>query len=192
MLKHIGEMQRMIVEESSGKNHYRKSALYVDWSTISGRINSVKISNRDEEGREINHEITIEGTNGIISRALVALSQALEKIKSIEEAWESGTKQEMAKLEKETGSHVTYNPRLFSKEETPEFPLPEYGLKVRRSRYELEPIVFIVQGTEKEDTATEPPFRIEVEGEGGFVYISIVNIQPLVDELMEISQLPSL
>lgn len=191
MLKHIGEMQRMITEEMSGKNRFKKYALYVDWGAPSGKIDFVKISNRDEEGREIIHEITIEGTNGIISRALVALSQALEKIKSIEEAWESAKKQEIEKLEKGAEGHVFYNPRLLSKEETPEFPLPEYGLKVRRSRYELEPIVFIVQGTEKEDTATEPPFRIEVEGEGDFVCISIENIQPLVDELMEISQLPS-
>ena len=191
MLKHIGEMQRIIAEEMSGKNRFKKYALYVDWGAPSGMIDLVKISNRDEEGREINHEITIEGTNGIISRALVALSQALEKIKSIEEGWESRKTQAMEKLEKEAGSRVIYNPRLFSKEETPEFPLPEYGLKVRRSRYEIAPIVFIVKGTEKEDTATEPPFTIEVEGEGDFVCISIENIQPLADELIKISRLPS-
>ena len=120
MLERIGELQGMIAEEMLGKNLFKKYALYVDWSTSSGKIASVKISNRDETGAEIIHEITIDGKNGVINRALVALLQALGDSKSIEDEWESKITEDIEKLKEETGAPVIRVPVYLSKEDTHE------------------------------------------------------------------------
>jgi hypothetical protein len=190
MSKRIGEFQGAPVEEMSTANLREKYALCVDWIASSGKIASVRLSNKDKAGIKIIHEIRIEGKNGIVNRTLVALTQALETLKSMEERIESEIKEDIERKQKETGILVIRVPGGLSKENTPEIRLSEYGLKVRRSRYDEQSIFFIVKGTEKEDTAIKPPFKIEIEGEGDFVSVSRGNIRPLVEELTAIFQLP--
>lgn len=191
----IGELQR-VPEERIKNEGFGEETLYVGSNLLSGNLNSVKISNRNESGDKITHEIGIEGKNGYVGRALVSLVQILGTMKSMEEKMESETKQEMERVQKEKGKVcVVFTPEILSKEQTPEKRLPEYDLKVRRSRFydirDIQATYFIVKGIEKEDIAIKPPLKIEVENGGDFVTVSKENLQPLIEELQKLSQLPS-
>ena len=191
MLERIGELQSIPAEEATIKNINKKSALYIEYHYAqSGKIDSVTILNKDESNEETTHEIRIEGKDGYVGRALVALIDALEALKSIEDRIEAKMIQEAERVQKERGVLVIRVPGSLSKEHTPEKRLPEYGLNVRRSRYDLQDIFFIIRGTEKEDTATEPPFKIEVGDSEDFIPVSRKNVQPLVKELKIVTQLP--
>jgi hypothetical protein len=192
MLKPIGDLQSIPAEEVTVENINHKYALYIDYHYAqSGKIDSLAILNKDEPSEKIAHEIRIDGKDGYVGRALVALIDALETLKSIEDEIDAKIKQEAEKIQNEHGVPLIRVPGAFSKENTPEKRLPEYRLNVRRSRYDLQEIFFVIKGTEKEDTATKPPFKIEVNENGDFVSVSRKNVQPLVKELKIISQLPS-
>ncbi|MCK9570995.1 hypothetical protein M0R72_18750 [Candidatus Pacearchaeota archaeon] len=183
MSKHIGELQDVPLEDKWTREKY---TLYVDWNASPEKIASVRLSNKDEAGRGIipKHEIKIEGKNEIVNRTLEDLTEALEDLESKGEKRESEIMEDI-KRGCAPGGYT-------SKEDTPEIPLPEYGLKVRRARQDEQRFFFIVKGTEKEDPAIKPPFKIEIVGEGAFVSVSIENIRPLVEKLKAIFQSPSM
>lgn len=171
MLKQIGEFQSVPAEEIPdldipAKNLARRS-LYIDQSPQAGEKRLVTLSNRDESGANIIldaniiREIKIQGERELVNRTLSALIKALEDLE---------------------GNPVIRVPNSLKKEDTPEKRLVEYKLKVKRSRHGLQDIFFILQGIEKEDIATEPPFKIEME-EGDFIAVNRTNMLSLITAL---------
>lgn len=185
----IGELQRIPAEESSINNLGQKYSLHIEITKVNDTealkiIYCVKISNRDEFSDEIVHEILIKGECEEINKKLKDLSIALQKMSFIETRIDSEIAKKIEQMQKE-GKILVRSPGAISKEDLPHLSLPD-GLNVRRSRYDVQDIFFIIQGMEKEDTATEPPFKIEVEGEGDFVSLSRKNIDSFLSALIHI------
>jgi len=156
--------------------------LHVDIIKQLDKIKFIKLSNRDEFGDKIKHEISFDSRESAIT--LIDLIQALRDLKLYEDRIDSNIAQEIGQMQKE-GKLLIRTPGAIRREDLPEKIISD-TLKVRRSRYDLQDIFFIIKGIEKEDTATIPPFKIEVEGD--FVSVSRENILPLVEELMVISR----
>ncbi len=191
MSKRIGELQDVPLDDGwtlDEKRTSEKYALYVDWNASPEKIASVRLSNKDEAGREIpGHEIRIEGENGRVNKALEDITKDLIDLKSMEEKIESKWKEKDERVQKEKDIPVTLMwSKPTRKEQILERPLPEHGLKIRRSLNE-ESIFIIVKGTEKENTKV-----IEFVGEGALVSVSRENIKPLVEKLTAIFQSPSM
>jgi hypothetical protein len=193
MSKHIGELQDVPLDDDwtlDDKRTSEKYALYVDWNASPEKIASVRLSNKDEAGREIiRHEIRIEGENGRVNKALEDITKALKDLKSMEEKIESEMKEKDERELKKRNLDIPVTPmwrRPTGKEQTLKKPILEYGLVVKRSLYE-QSIFIIVKGTEKENTKV-----IEFVGEGALVSVSRENIKPLVEKLTAILQSPSM
>jgi hypothetical protein len=183
----IGELQRIPAEESAKETLGHRYSLHVDTNNVFDtetlkRFYFVKISNKDEFGDKTVHEIAIEGESESINKKLTDLSEVLRRMNLIENQMDSEITQEIKRMQKE-GKTLVRTPGAISRDDLPQQSLPD-GLKVRRSRYEAQDIFFIIKGTEKEDAATEPPFKIEVERNGDFVSVSRENIMPLVEKLI--------
>jgi len=183
----VGNFQRIPAEETTVENISKKYTLYAGSIIFPGKANFVSISNRDDSGEEVMHEIWIEGNKAYVRRALVALDQALATLESVENRANSDMKQEMVRASKE-GKVAILVPGAISKKDLPEIPLPEYNLTVRRSRYDVQNLFFIIKGSEKEDIAIEPPFKIDVEN-GDFISVTEENLTALREELQMISNL---
>lgn len=183
----IGELQRIPAEVSTVENIGEKIGLHVETVTASGRIVSVKILNKDVSGEKIRHEISIEEMDSrAIANTINEIIETLIDMKNREDQIESKMLHEIERMQKE-GKLLVRTPGTISVGDLPKHSLPG-GIMVRRSRYDIQDIFFIIKGTEKEDTAIEPPFKIEVEGKGDFVSVSKGNIQPLVETLTTIRQ----
>ena len=190
MKRRIGQLQSIPAERVKTEG-LELNALYTEFNILSGKLNSVTISNGTESGEKITHEIRIKGMDGYVCRALEGLIKILKEMKSIEDKIDAKMMQEAEKIQNEEGILVIRVPGFISKKDTPERRLQEYDIKVRRSRYDMQDVFFVVKGSEKEDIAIEPPFNIEVENGGDFIFVSKENLQPLIEELQAICQYPS-